>query len=153
MFEHEECRAYIDHVRLLFRHLHELKERLQAKVNQATGSAVCYGDARQLVADINDTFGAYVAEETGGGCLEEAVCRCPRLAPQERDIRHQYPQLQATIEKIGQLLTGCDVLRTSGRTIGEEVAQLGAALDKLESDERCLLREAFGTDESFSAMR
>lgn len=153
MFEHEECRAYIDHVRLLFRHLREMVEQLKAKVDQATESAVACEDARHLLAEIGDKFGAYVAEEKGGGCIEEAVCRCPRLAPQEDEISAQYPQIQTHIQTISRLLAGGHALGTSGHIIGEETERLAAALNKLESDERYLLREAFGTDESFSSVR
>lgn len=153
MFEHEDCRAYLDHVRLLFRHLQEMVDQLKVKVNEATGSVTACEDARHLIADIGDKFNAYVAEEKGGGCIDEAVCRCPRLAPQEREISLQYPRIQGMIEHIGRMLAGCDVLGTSGRTVCEEAEGLAAALNQLESDERYLLREAFGTDESYSAKR
>jgi hypothetical protein len=153
MFEHEDCRTYIDHVRLLFRHIDQMVQRLKEKVNDATGSVAACEDARHLIADIADKFGAYVAEERGGGCIDEAVCRCPRLAPQEREINLQYPHVQRMIERITRMLAGCDVLGTSGREIYQEIEQLAAALSKLESDERYLLREAFGADESFSSKR
>ena len=153
MFEHDECRAYIDHVRLLFRHLNQMVDQLKAKVNEATGSVAACEDARHLVTDIADKFGAYAAEEKGGGCIDEAVCRCPRLAPQEQEINAQYPKVQEIIERIGRMLAGCDVLGTSGRSVKESVRQLDEALNKLESNERYLLREAFGSDESFSSKR
>lgn len=153
MFENDDCRAYIDHVRLLFRHLNQMVEQLKAKVNEATGSVAACEDARHLVADIGDKFRAYVAEEKGGGCIDEAVCRCPRLATQEHEINAQYPLVQGVIERIGQMLAGCDVLGTGGRTVKENVEQLEEALSRLESDERYLLREAFGSDESYSSMR
>ncbi len=153
MFEHEDCRVYIDHVRLLFRHIDQMVEQLKGKVIEATGSIAACEDARNLIADIEDKFGTYVAEEKGGGCIDEAVCRCPRLAPHEREINLQYPQIQRMIATIRRMLAGCDVLGTSGREIYEAVGQLAAALSKLESDERHLLREAFGSDESFSSKR
>jgi hypothetical protein len=151
MFEHEDCRAYVDHVRLLFRHMHQMVEQLKAKLKEATGSVAACQDARHLIADIADKFGAYVAEERGGGCIEEAICRCPRLAPNERQIRLQYSQIQESIERISRTLAGCDVLGTSGRAATEETERLAAAINQLESDERYLLREAFGTDESFAS--
>lgn len=153
MFEHEECRAYIDHVRLLFRHLQQMVDQLKVKVKEATGSVAACEDARQLIADMKDRFNAYVAEESGGGCIDEAVCRCPRLAPNEKEIRLQYPAIRENMERIGQMLAGCDVLGTTGRAVCEEAVGLGEALNKLETDERYLLREAFGTDESYSSVR
>lgn len=153
MFEHNDCRTYVDHVRLLFRHLHQMVEQLKGKVKDATGSIAACEDARHLIADIGDRFGAYVAEERGGGCIDEAVCRCPRLAPHEQEINRQYPQVEIVIETIQCMLAGCDVLGTSGRDVSKEVERLAAAISKLESDERYLLREAFGSDESFSSIR
>lgn len=153
MFENDDCRTYIDHVRLLFRHLNQMVEQLKAKVNEATDSVAACEDARHLVADIADKFAAYVAEERGGGCIDEAVCRCPRLAPQEHEINAQYPQVQGIIERLGETLAGRDVVDTNWPAVQESVAQIGEALRKLESDERYLLREAFGSDESFSSRR
>jgi hypothetical protein len=67
MYEHDDCRTYIDHVRLLFRHLQQMIDELKTKVVEATGSVAACEDARQLIGDIRDTFSAYVAEEKGGG--------------------------------------------------------------------------------------
>lgn len=153
MFEHEDCRTYVDHVRLLFRHLTQMVDQLRIHVNAAKGSVAACEDARHLISDIRDRFDSYVAEERGGGCIDEAVCRCPRLAPQEREITQQYPRVQALIQQVTRQLDGCDMLGTTGRGVAEDVDALAAALSKLESDERYLLREAFGSDESYSSLR
>jgi hypothetical protein len=153
MFDHDDCRTYVDHVRILFRHLLQMVDQLKFKANEATGSVTACEDARHLIADIADKFSAYVAEEKGGGCIDEAVCRCPRLAPHEREINQQYPEIQSQIAWISRMLEGCDVLGTSARAVCKEADTLAAALGKLEADERYLLREAFGTDESFASKR
>lgn len=151
MFDHDDCRAYIDHVRLQFRHLHQMVDQLKVQLVEAYRLPVAREDARHLIADIADKFGAYVAEERGGGCLDEAVCRCPRLAPQEQEISLQYPRIQETIDTLRDLLADDTLDLRPGA--GEAVESLAAALLKLETAERYLLREAFGSDESFSARR
>jgi hypothetical protein len=151
--EHEDCRTYMDHVRLQHRRMHQLIERLRPLVHGAAGCESAFDDARQLLAELADHFSRHVAEEEGGGCLEEAVCRCPRLATQGRDVKEQYPRIQAEIARIAAKFTGCECLGSSSRMVEQELEQLARDLGQLESDERYLLREAFGTDESFSSIR
>jgi hypothetical protein len=150
---HEDCRAYMDHVRLQHRRMHQLIERLRPLVHGAAGCESAFDDSKLLLEDLADHFARHVAEEVGGGCLEEAVCRCPRLATQGRDAKEQYPRIQAGIARIAAKFTGCERLGSTSRMVEQELEQLARDLSQLESDERHVLREAFGTDESFSSIR
>jgi hypothetical protein len=151
--EHEDCRAFVDHVRLQHRRLNQMIERLRPLVHGAAGCESAFDDAKQLLGDLRDQFARHVAEEVGGGCLEEAVCRCPRLARQGHDVNEQFPRIQAEISRMAAKFTDCRRLGSSGRMVEQELEQLARDLSQLESDERHLLREAFGTDESFSSIR
>jgi hypothetical protein len=151
--EHDECRAYMDHIRLQHRQMQQLIERLRPLVHGAAGCESAFDDAKLLVGDLADHFARHVAEEEGGGCLEEAVCRCPRFATQARDVTEQFPRIQAAINRLAAKFTGCECLGSSSRMVEQELEQLARDLSQLESDERHLLREAFGTDESFSSVR
>jgi hypothetical protein len=153
MSEHEDCRTYMDHTRLQHRRMNQIVERLRPLIHGAAGCDTAFVDAKQLIGDLADQFGRHVAEEAGGGCVEEAVCRCPRLSPQACELNAQYVQIQATIARIAARFAGCDRLGNSCRLVEQELEQLGRELCRLESDERYILREAFGTDESFSSIR
>lgn len=152
MSEHEDCRTYTDHIRLQHRRFRQLIESLRPLVCGAAGCESAFDDAKQLLGDLADSFARHVSEEAGGGCIEEAICHCPRLAQQARDISAQYPKIRAAIERIAANFTGCDRLGTSSRMVEQELDQLARDLDRLESEERYILREAFGTDESFSSV-
>ena len=151
--EHDDCRAYMDHIRLQHRRMHQLIERLRPLVHGAAGCESAFDDSKLLLVDLADQFARHVAEEESGGCLEEAVCRCPRLAMQVRDLHEQFPRIQAEISRMAAKFTGCERLGSTSRMVKQELEQLARDLGQLESDERHLLREAFGTDESFSSIR
>jgi len=151
--EHDECRVYMDHVRLQHRRIQQLIERLRPLVYGAAGCEAAFVDAKHLLGDLADQFARHVAEEEGGGCLEEALCRCPRLANQGRDVREQYPRIQAEIARIVAKFDGCERLGSASKMVEQELEQLARDLCQLERDERYILREAFGTDESFSSVR
>jgi hypothetical protein len=152
MSEHEDCRAYMDLIRLQHRELRQLIERLRQLVRGAAGCESAFDDAKQLLGGLADHFARHVVQETGGGCIEEAVCRCPRLAPQVRDVTAQYPRIQAEIARMVAKFTDCRRLGPTSRMVEQELEQLAQNLDRLESDERYILREAFGTDESFASI-
>lgn len=153
MSEHEDCRTYMDHTRLQHRRLQQIVERLRPLIHGAAGCDTAFLDAKQLIGDLADHFGRHVAEEAGGGCVEEAVCRCPRLSPKARELNAQYVQIQTTIARIAARFASCDRLGNNCRIVEQELEQLARDLCRLESDERYILREAFGTDESFSSIR
>lgn len=152
MTEHEDCRTYMDHIRLQHRRLRHLVDSLRPLVREAAGCEAAFADAQQAVGDLADHFARHVAEEAGGGCVEEAVCRCPRLAAQAREVTAQYPRIQASITRIADRFSGCTRLGPSCRAVELELEQLAGDLGKLESEERYILREAFGTDESFASI-
>lgn len=153
MSEHEDCRAYMDHLRLHHRHLQQVIERLRSLVFGASGCETAADEARQLLGSLTEHFDHHVAQEAGGGCLEEAICRCPRLAEQAREVSAQYPRIKDRIARLASRFADNKQLGRMGRVAEEELAQLARELSKLESDERYILREAFGIDESFSAVR
>ena len=149
MSEHEDCRTYMDHIRLQHRRLHHLVESLRPLVCGGAGCGSAFADAKQTLVDLADQFAKHVAEEAGGGCVEEAICRCPRLASQAREVTAQYPKIQAEIAQLADRFAGRTELGAASRVVEQELEQLARDLGKLESDERYILREAFGTDESF----
>lgn len=152
MSEHEDCRTYMDHIRLQHRRLHHLVETLRPLVCGAAGCESAFADAKHSLGELAEHFARHVAEEAGGGCVEEAVCRCPRLGAQAREVAAQYPQIQAEIAQIAAKFVGCARLGASSRIVEQELEQLARDLGRLESDERYILREAFGTDESFASI-
>ncbi|QDU30671.1 hypothetical protein ETAA8_58180 [Anatilimnocola aggregata] len=153
MSEHDDCRAYTDLIRLQHRELRRLIEQLLPLVRVAGECNSAFNDAKQLVGDLADHFAKHVAQETGGGCVEEAVCRCPRLKLQVRDVYAQYPKIQAEIARIFAKFVSCGQLGSTSRMVEQELVQLAQSFDRLESDERYILREAFGSDESFASIK
>ncbi|WP_425616684.1 hypothetical protein NA78x_000337 [Anatilimnocola sp. NA78] len=150
MSDHEECRAYWDHVQLQHRHMQQLLDKLRSLVVGAKGCSFAFDDAKQLLGDLADQLARHIAEEEGGGCVEEAVCRCPRLSSEARDLKAQQPRLQAAIERITAKFEGRNRLGTCSYMVEQEIQQLAADLRLYEEAERTLLAEAFGVDEGCS---
>jgi len=150
MSEHEECRAYLDHVQLQHRHMQHLLEGLRLLVLGAKGGSFAFDDAKTLLGDLADQLARHIAEEEGGGCVEEAVCRCPRLSLQARDLKAQQPRLVAAIDRIAAKFEGRDRLGACAFMIEQEIQNLANDLRHYEESERALLAEAFGVDEDCS---
>ncbi|QDU26215.1 hypothetical protein ETAA8_12900 [Anatilimnocola aggregata] len=150
MSDHEECRTYLNHVQLQHQHMQQLLERLRSLVVGAKGCSFAFDDAKLLLSDLGDHLARHIAEEEGGGCIDEAVCRCPRLSLQARDLKAQQPRLVAAIERIVAKFEGRNRLGTCSFMVEQEIQQLASDLRLYEESERELLAEAFGVDEGCS---
>src|SRR5262245_18549708 len=82
MSNEAKCNSYIDHLVAEHRRLHAMLREMQSAINHSVEREEESSFARviriltKLQAELHQHFG----EEETGCCLEEAVCRCPRLS-------------------------------------------------------------------------
>lgn len=150
MRDYEECRPYIDHILAEHRRLHRLLCSTRAAIVHSVGPDcdASFTEVARILKRLRDQLSDHFAEEEGGGCLDEAVSRCPRLSSAEKRIEAEHPVILA---KLDHLIDQAAKLRPN---VNNQIAlkhafdELYAALCAHERAENILLQEGFG--ESFN---
>jgi iron-sulfur cluster repair protein YtfE (RIC family) len=145
----DECVAFAEHLHHEHHRLNRLLLEIGHEVAQFTGPETDHRLLEQLenrITDLSDQLKAHFAEEEAGGCLEEAVSRCPSLAGETETILKEHKQLD-------QLL--CHVLSqvSDPATPADVQASWQAFYNKIrahEAAETRLLRMAFGHESAES---
>ena len=79
-----------------------------------------------------------------GGCLDEAVSRCPRLSGEEKRIEAEHPQILARIDRLIAQLRSQPTAESNRLAMQKELHELSECLLGHEEAEDRLLQEAFG---------
>lgn len=106
MRSEHDCQTYLDHLRI--EHLH-LNEMLLAISRMLTpGHQV---RTREQINDIvsrlellRSELGSHFREEEEGGCMEEAISRCPGVSSDADAVIREHPSLREQLEKIIALI-------------------------------------------------
>lgn len=70
-------------------------------------------------------------QESQGGCIEEAVCRCPRLSNEAQRIEHEHPRILARLDEIIAVASN----RNGSKNLGNLCRQFNKRLVALEDAE------------------
>jgi hypothetical protein len=100
----------LNHCGALFEHLQSVHHKLNCELvevrrqfetlpaNQTSGPAVDALLAR--LEQLHRDLVAHYREEETGGCLEEAIARCPSLSPQSKALMAEHPLLAQALESL-----------------------------------------------------
>jgi iron-sulfur cluster repair protein YtfE (RIC family) len=146
MRDYEECRPYIDHLRAEHRRLHAMLIRARSAVQQMNGPDrdANLPDVAKILEQVRGELTQHFAEEEQGGCLEEAVSRCPRLSPDANRIEAEHVELLAELNRlIAEAKDGPENVATRV-AVERDFDELCKQLHAHEAAENALLREAFG---------
>ena len=148
MRDYDECRPYIDHLVAEHRRLHGMLRRIRASLVSSVGSDddPSFAQVARILRGLREELEHHFAQEEAGGCLDEAVSRCPRLSAEARRIEAEHPELLAEIDRlIAQAATQ--------EPTGQNQVGLQRAFDDLfqrlrahEKAETELLRQGFGSN-------
>jgi hemerythrin len=146
MREDQECRSYVDHLVAEHRRLHLLLKQTRGVMAHSAGpdESPSFAGAQQALTRLRDELQRHFAQEEGGGCMDEAVSRCPRLAGDEQQIEAEHPQILAELD---QLIVQSQTLSpTPGHQLLVQQAfeRLCQRLCDHERDEDSLLAQGFG---------
>jgi hypothetical protein len=140
-----EFAAYIVHLRAEHRRLHECLRRIQrdwAARQSALGIGVVLEDMKALRAELAHHF----AEEESGGCLEEAIARQPRLAPEADRLERQHVELLGHLDRLVEQMNAA---AQTGRRADDAKSAFGHFAHELrrhEHAENRLLKQGFGVE-------
>jgi hypothetical protein len=96
MNDPEECVAYAEHLHHEHSRLNRLLTEVGHEVARLGQPDVEHGLRARLetrITDLCDQLNSHFAEEEAGGCLEEAVTRCPSLAAEMSTVMQEHQVL------------------------------------------------------------
>src|SRR5262245_2464176 len=94
------CGAYLKHLQREHRQLNcALLEIRRQLAELARGSKVRAEVMERLEGFLSE-LRSHFAEEEAGGCLEEAVARCPRVGAQVKILMEEHPALARSLEEL-----------------------------------------------------
>src|SRR6478672_12547042 len=103
MNEAEDCRPYVEHLQHEHSRLNQLLLEIGHEVTKP-GQTIQAADAidrlAQRFADLRQQLQRHFTEEETGGCLEEAVTRCPSLSEDSKLIVAEHPALDRMLEQL-----------------------------------------------------
>jgi hypothetical protein len=155
MRAYEECRCYVDHLIAEHRRLHRMLRVARNAIMPlgATTGNVPGADMVKLLGGVREELEHHFAQEEGGGCLEEAVSRCPSLSDEVRRIEAEHPRLLESIDRLIAQARDSDRSVEGRIAVAREFDELCAQLDAHEGAENALLRKAFGANVNGAADR
>jgi iron-sulfur cluster repair protein YtfE (RIC family) len=148
MRDYNECQPYVDHLLAEHRRLHALLRQARSAIIQSGGPDrdASLADVAATLRHLREELKHHFAEEEVGGCLDEAVSRCPRLSAEARRIESEHPELLHEIDRlIAQALDG-DQSVANRIALEKSFSDLCQQLHAHEAAENALLRQGFGTN-------
>jgi chromosome segregation ATPase len=140
------CGAYLEHLQAEHHRLNcaliEIRRQF-AELNRGASSPDALDRLIERLEDLRRELRSHFAEEEKGGCLEEAVARCPSLGPQNKDLMGEHPQLIRALEQLPAAMKG---RATNQEAWQQQFEAFAADLRAHECAENRLLQTALGGD-------
>lgn len=144
MRDYSECKPFLDYLAAEHRRLHQAILQVEGEFQEHWRERD-RARVKVRLADLRRQLQEHFAAEDKGGCLEEAVCRCPRLSPQVAILQHQHASILDEIDTV--------ISRVDGENPGVEGAvafsfsHLIQRIAEHEQAENRVLEQAFGSDQ------
>ena len=146
MFPYDQSAPYVEHLLAEHRRLHNMLRLARAALRHSAGPDrdATTADIVRILRQVREEIAHHFADEEAGGCIEEAVSRCPRLSAEANRVQAEHPEL---LNRLDALIA--DVL-DSGHTVANRIAvqrefdELSQLLHAHEAAENDLLRQGFG---------
>ena len=144
MRDYAECKPFLDYLAAEHRRLHQavlqVEQGLKEKWRERDRVWV-----KERLTELRRQLQEHFVAEEAGGCLEEAVCRCPTLSPQVAILQHQHASM---LEEIDTVIARVDA-GTPGveGVVSHSFTQLIQRIEEHERAENHVLERAFGSDQ------
>jgi hypothetical protein len=138
--------VYVSHVRAEHHRLNQMVVQIERELPLVEEEMVPWETHarafREALTVLRDELAAHFLEEEQGGCLEEASCRCPSLAPEAERLLAEHPLLLGELDEVIAAVDAATVRRIPG--LGDGFERFVKTLRRHEEDENRLLESAFG---------
>ena len=148
MRTYEECRPYVDHLLAEHRRLHAMLRKARSAIVHSGGpdGDVTPADIVRTLRFIREELAEHFAQEEAGGCLEEAVSRCPHLAAGAERITDEHAELLQALDALIAAAPDCGQSLAKRLALEQDFEDLCRRLFAHEAAENRLLREGFGAN-------
>lgn len=136
------------------RALHTAVERLRKLVADRSVSNVTNTQAAELrrcIGKLCDHLARHVAEETAGGCLEEASARNPKIAAEAEVLQRKYRDFLKTAENLRSIAERPSRTADAWNALRSDCDQFAERLREFEPGESALLQNAFNEAPEFES--
>lgn len=146
MREDPECRCYVDHLIAEHRRLHSLLRQMRSEMAHSVepDEQPSFAGVQRVLTRLRQELAQHFAEEEGGGCLDEAVSRCPRLAGEAKRIENEHPQILAELNGLIAQSQTLPPTHPNQLALQREFDRLCQQLRQHEKAESVLLSQGFG---------
>jgi iron-sulfur cluster repair protein YtfE (RIC family) len=148
MRDYNECRPYVDHLVSEHRRLHSLLRQTRAAIIGSGGGDrdVPREEIARVLQRLHDELARHFTEEEEGGCMDEAVSRCPRLAGDMLQIEEEHKELLAKVKAmIAQACSASDTVEAR-LALETEFDDFDRRIHAHEAAENEILRQDFGAN-------
>jgi hypothetical protein len=141
-----DCRCYVNHLIVEHRRLHSLLRQLRVEMGHCLGpdEQPSFAGVERVLTRLRDELEHHFAQEEGGGCLDEAVSRCPRLAGEANRIEAEHPRILADLDRLIAQSHASPPTLPNQVALGRKFDRLCQQLREHERSENALLAQAFG---------
>ena len=148
MYAHNGSNIYVDHLLAEHHRLHALLRHARAAILQAGGPDrdATAADIVRLLKQVRQELTHHFAEEEAGGCLEEAVSRCPRLSSEANHLGAEHAELLREIGDVVAIAETSDNGYAAHLAMEHSFQHFCERLYAHEAAENSLLRQGFGVN-------
>jgi hypothetical protein len=146
MNESEGCHALVEHLH----HEHDRLNQVLLKIGHEVAALSQPGRPGGLLAQLSQELAAlrmelqaHFAEEETGGCLEEAVVRCPSLAGERKEVLAEHAVLDRMLD---QLVAQTRNPAAASADVAKNYRAFAEKLQSHEAAETRMLQMAFGAE-------
>ena len=104
MADTEDCRPFLELLRLEHKQVHEALHQVEQQLQQAAAGAPreALTAAVLSLTALQQQLESHYEQEEAGGCLEEAESRAPSVAPDVRHVKEEHVVLRRDMEQLVQ---------------------------------------------------
>jgi hypothetical protein len=148
MRDDPDCRCYINHLIAEHRRLHALLRQMRVEMAHSLGpdERPSFAGVQRALTQLREELKQHFAEEEAGGCLDEAVSRCPRLSGEAKRIEEEHPQILAELDRLIAQSHTAPPTFPNQVTLQREFDRLCQQLREHEKAENTLLAQGFGVN-------
>lgn len=146
----DDCRPYLEHIRLEHRHVHESLHQTRQLLSDVCRRCQERDELQKQFVDrliaLKEELVRHFAEEEAGGCLEEAASRSPSVAEDVKRVEGEHPALRATIDRLVEQATHLPQGAAELEKLQAEFESFARQLKEHEASENRILLYGFGAE-------
>lgn len=142
----DQCLCYVNHIVAQHRRLHFMLRQMRHAIVESVqpDETPSFAAIVRILTQLREELERHFAEEEAGGCLDEAVSRCPSLSAEAKQIEAEHQEILAQIDRLTEQAGTLPPTPQNQFAIQQAFDQLYRRLQKHEAAENRLLAQGFG---------